>query len=140
MKVLEFDNLKEGILIERPNRFLAKVKCDGNIKNIHIHDPGRLPLLKYGTKILFLPKRSNRKTEGHLIAFYSKPYGWVFSHSGYHSTIVERLLNLIFPDVVKYEKEVKIDNHRIDFKIVTREKEFLLEVNRLHTNYFLDFS
>ena len=125
--VLKLSGLREGIFLERINRFLGLAKYKDQIIRIHIHDSGRIPLLKSGSKILFEPK-ATEKTQGKLISFYDQNYGWVFANSGYHSKIMEKLLPIVFPDLVDYKKEVKIDNHRIDFLVNTKKGSFLLEV------------
>ena len=54
---MEFDKkIYEGIFIERPNRFNAKVLLDGEELVVHVPNTGRCrEILKEGTKI-FLEK------------------------------------------------------------------------------------
>ena len=47
MTLIKIDNLKEGVFIDRPNRYLANVMIDGEIVVVHVHDPGRLKELLY---------------------------------------------------------------------------------------------
>ena len=52
--VFEIHNLKKGIFLSRPNRFIAEIKYDGKVENAHVHDPGRLKeLLIKGAEVLF---------------------------------------------------------------------------------------
>ena len=37
------EKIVEGIFLERPNRYLARVKVDGKEALAHVPDPGRLP-------------------------------------------------------------------------------------------------
>ena len=57
-------NLIEAEFIDRPNRFLTRVKINGEIVNSHLPDPGRLrELLIPGARLLIRPENgTNRKT------------------------------------------------------------------------------
>ena len=46
-------SMVDGIFLERPNRYLAKVEIDGETVFAHVPDPGRLPGL-------MIPKRRVR--------------------------------------------------------------------------------
>ena len=62
----------EGSFIDRPNRFLTRIKYNGTIVESHLPDPGRLKeLLKPGVRIL-LKKESgeHRKTKFSTQAVY----------------------------------------------------------------------
>ena len=37
------ERIVDGIFLERPNRYLARVKIDGEEVKAHVPDPGRLP-------------------------------------------------------------------------------------------------
>ncbi|MEX0567710.1 MAG: DNA/RNA nuclease SfsA [Candidatus Njordarchaeota archaeon] len=108
----------EGMLRERIGRFLGRAYIGRCEHLIHIHDPGRVPLLRPNTRILLLESRNaNRKTRFDLIAFWSDGE-WIFSHSGYHSKIFEQTIKKVplgFHGQIR--KEVKIDKSRIDFMI-----------------------
>ncbi len=126
--VVKLGGLKEGEWVERENRFAGRARIGGREVRVHVHDPGRLgKLLVPGARVLLLPKRGQR-TDYHLIAVYREGYGWVFSHSGYHSSIMEKLIQegkiAEFRGVREYAKEVGVQNHRIDFLLGDR----LLEV------------
>lgn len=108
----------EGLLKKRIGRFLGEAYIECQKYLIHIHDPGRIPLLKPNTKILLLEsKRVNRKTRYDLIAFWSFRE-WIFSHSGYHSKIFEQTVRRVplgFHGRIR--REVKINRSKIDFMI-----------------------
>ena len=38
---MKYENIKEGIFIERPNRFIAYVEIDGNPEKVHVKNTGR---------------------------------------------------------------------------------------------------
>ncbi len=132
MNVITFDSLVFGEFLSRPNRFVAVVRVGGEERRVHVHDPGRLTeLLRPGARVLLLPKKG-AKTDFHLIAVYREGYGWVFQHSGYHSLITQKIVESRalpeFRDVVAYGKEMKIDNHRIDFVLSYHTGDVLTEV------------
>ena len=66
-------NLIEAEFIDRPNRFLTRVKINGEIVNSHLPDPGRLrELLIPGARLLIRPENgTNRKTRFSTQAVYS---------------------------------------------------------------------
>ena len=37
------DKIVEGVFLERPNRYLARVEIEGKETLAHVPDPGRLP-------------------------------------------------------------------------------------------------
>ena len=63
----------EAEFIERPNRFLTRVKLNGNIVNSHLPDPGRLKeLLIPGSRLLLKQENGrNRKTQFSTQAVYA---------------------------------------------------------------------
>lgn len=61
-------------------------------QRVHVHDPGRLPLLRPGTEVLVRRAASaGRATAWDLLAFRLGGE-WVFAHSGYHRVLAERIL------------------------------------------------
>jgi sugar fermentation stimulation protein A len=66
-------NLIEAEFVERPNRFLSRVKIDGQIHDSHVPDPGRLKeLLIPGCRVLVEPKSgAARKTKFATVMVYS---------------------------------------------------------------------
>ena len=38
---MKYTKIKAGIFLERPNRFIAKVKVNGNIETVHVKNTGR---------------------------------------------------------------------------------------------------
>ena len=69
---MKYDNIRDGIFKERPNRFIAKCLTDGGEQICHVKNTGRCrELLVPGTKVLlnYCPA-ANRKTEYDLISVY----------------------------------------------------------------------
>jgi len=65
--------LIEAEFVARPNRFLSKVKIDGEVVDSHVPDPGRLKELLYpGAQVLVEPKSGDhRKTKFATVMVYS---------------------------------------------------------------------
>ncbi len=75
------EKIVEGIFLERPNRYLAKVEIDGRKTLAHVPDPGRLPgLLIAGRKIRLVYQPSDkRKTDYTLVLVDTVPFGCRYS-------------------------------------------------------------
>lgn len=91
---MDLGTWKEGIFLERPNRFLAVVEVDGAREEAHVPDPGRLrELLVYGAGVRLRPAAAKgRRTAWDLIGV-ACPEGWV--------NIDSRLPNLLFEEAVR---------------------------------------
>ena len=72
---MKYDKIVEAIFIERPNRFIARVKIDGaeEVELVHVKNTGRCrELLLRGAEVILedcIEKNPNRKTRYDLIAF-----------------------------------------------------------------------
>ena len=67
---MKYENIVQGIFLERPNRFIARVQIDDHIEQVHVKNTGRCrEILQPGTKV-YLEKSANplRKTGWSLIA------------------------------------------------------------------------
>ncbi len=69
---MKYDNIKSGIFIDRPNRFIANVEIDGKIEVCHVKSTGRCKeLLLSGTRVFVQEFDSEkRKTKYDLISVY----------------------------------------------------------------------
>lgn len=67
-----YSNIHEGIFLERPNRFIAKVNVDGCEEICHVKNTGRCrELLIPGTRVLLEKSANpNRKTKYDLVKVY----------------------------------------------------------------------
>ncbi|MFX1392569.1 MAG: DNA/RNA nuclease SfsA [Promethearchaeota archaeon] len=115
LPIFEIPNLKKGIFINRPNRFVAEIKYKGSIESAHVHDPGRLKeLLIEGAEILFT--NSHGKLKYYLKAVKNEDE-WILIDSALHSKIGLQVFKLLpkFSKVKEIKKEVPIGKSRIDF-------------------------
>ena len=72
---MKYNKIIEGIFLERPNRFIAKVMINGKEETVHVKNTGRCKeLLVPGAKIILedCSHNKNRKTKYSLIAVWKK--------------------------------------------------------------------
>ncbi len=128
---MKYDNIKKGIFLSRPNRFIAMVDIDGKETVCHVKNTGRCKeLLTKGATVL-LEKSNNplRKTEYDLVSVYkgnklinmdsqapNKLFGEWAETSGYFGN-----LTLIKP-------ECKYKNSRFDYYLETDKRKIFVEV------------
>lgn len=132
---MEFDKkIYEGIFIERPNRFNAKVLLDGEELTVHVPNTGRCrEILKEGTKI-FLREELNptRKTKYDLIAAMKGDILINIDSQIPNKVVNEALLNRKIDTLHRYSKinrEKTYGKSRFDFKLSTDDEK---------ENYFLE--
>ena len=121
-----FGEFTRGTLIERPNRFVALVEVNGEVKRAHVSDTGRLgELLERGAPVLLSPNPKG-KLDYKFVAV-KKEEDWVLLNTSVHSIIARKVLErglLGFkPKTIK--PEFNFGNSRIDFLL---DENFLLEV------------
>lgn len=128
---MNYKNIHEGIFIERPNRFIAKVLINGEEKICHVKNTGRCrELLTRGATVFLEHSCENgRKTEYDLIAVEkgdllfnidsqapNKVFGEWIAASGFFGE-----LTLIRP-------ETFFGNSRFDFYLETKNRKIFVEV------------
>lgn len=69
---MRYENMVEGIFLERPNRFVAHVEIEGQVEVCHVKNTGRCrELLPKGARVLCQrSERPGRKTQYDLISVY----------------------------------------------------------------------
>lgn len=139
----------EGIFLERPNRFIAKVKIEDEICTVHVKNTGRCKeLLIPGCKVILEdfrnnPDSQNRKTKFDLIAVYkyieeNHPLSQFSQNqnllinmdSQSPNKVVQEWLETL-PSDKKYDlvkPEFTFGNSRIDFYMEKGNEKFLMEV------------
>lgn len=129
LPLIEINTDCTGKFISRPNRFLAIVEIDTDLKRVeaHVHDPGRLKeiLLPGASLLLKRAEKPGRKTDWDLIAG-KVGMRWVLIHSGYHRRISEALIHSgigPFKDVIDVRPEVTFGRSRMDFLLRTEKGE-----------------
>lgn len=116
---MKYKNIKEGIFIERQNRFIGLVKIDSQIEKVHIPNTGRCKeILKKGARVL-LEKSDlkTRKTKYSLVSAYKENILINIDSQAPNKIVEEAIKNgKIFPKYKNsYKREVKFLNSRFDF-------------------------
>ena len=128
-----FHKFIEAEFIERPNRFLTRVRVNGNIVNSHLPDPGRLKeLLIPGARLLLKQENGvNRKTQFSTQAVY---FGetLISLNTLVPNRLVSHLLKehgLEFLHKWEFQKqEVNYGHSRFDFQLMKVNSIMVLEV------------
>ena len=117
LPLYKIPDLKEGIFLDRPNRFVSHIQYKSKTYLAHVHDPGRLTeLLVKGRKVLF--NESNGKLEYYIRAVnYNKE--WILIDTAQHSKIATYLFKNLsdYSEVKEIKAEVPIGRSRIDFML-----------------------
>ena len=84
------DRVVDGIFLERPNRYLARVEVDGQEIKAHLPDPGRLPgLMIPGRRVrLTYNPGPKRKTDYSLVLVRHGDI-WVSVYPAFANKVVE---------------------------------------------------
>jgi len=125
---MKYNNITEGIFLDRPNRFIAYAEIDGKVEMVHVKNTGRCKeLLKKGVKV-YLQRSDNpkRKTKYDLISVY-KADKLINIDSQAPNKIGFELINRIF-DVKYIKSECKYKKSRFDFYFETENEKAYLEV------------
>ena len=95
LPLFKIPDLKEGIFLDRPNRFVSNIRYNSKTHGAHVHDPGRMTeLLIKGRKVLF--NESKGKLEYYLRAVQADGE-WVLIDTAQHSKIAMELFKKL-PD------------------------------------------
>ena len=119
--------LFEAEFVDRPNRFLTRVKFTGEIVESHLPDPGRLKELLIPGVTLLIKREDNpkRKTKFSTQAVYLGEQ-LISLNSWLPNQFVEFLLKRKFLDFLEdwdfVRREVPFGIHRFDFLMMRNEK------------------
>jgi sugar fermentation stimulation protein A len=126
---------KEGVFLERPNRFIAHIRLDsGSEEIVHVHDSGRIKELLYkGNRVkIRCATNPNRKTKWDMISGRASDGEDILINSSFHRYISENLLNDFeispFGRVDKLKAEVKYGKSRLDYLLEKDGKKIWVEI------------
>jgi len=123
----------DGIFLERPNRYLARVEVDGQEIKAHVPDPGRLPsLLIPGRRVrLTFNPGPKRKTDYSLVLVRHGKL-WVSVYPAFANKVVENELAQgslsCLNGFESFNREVKCGESRIDFELKFLDVKAFVEV------------
>ncbi len=126
-----YPNVKEGIFVERVNRFIANVYINDKLETCHVKNTGRCKeILVNDSKVLVQEFDSNsRKTKFDLISVY-KGRKLINIDSQIPNKMFGEFLNssCLFKDINYFKSEVTFGNSRFDFYIEYQNKKAFIEV------------
>lgn len=126
---MRYDDIREAIFQDRPNRFIAHVLLDGAPTVCHVKNTGRCrELLVPGARVI-LNRGANplRKTAYDLVSVY-KGERLINMDSQSPNDIAAEYLPRLFPDLRELKREVTWGDSRFDFCGVRAGGPFYLEV------------
>ena len=126
-----YDNIKKGIFISRPNRFIAHVEINGKIEICHVKNTGRCKELLIFGAIVYVNYVDNpkRTTFYDLVAVYKGNTLINIDSQAPNKVFGEYLLqNRLFDDVTTIKAESKYGNSRFDFYVETSTTKAFIEV------------
>ena len=125
----------EGVFIERPNRFIARVLVNGVVETVHVKNTGRCKeLLVPNAKVyLFVSDNPNRKTKYDLIAVEKATANGVMlvnMDSQIPNDVVNEWLKkgMLFSNDAVIKREAKFGSSRFDFYVEDGSKRAFVEV------------
>ena len=127
------EKIVEGVFLERPNRYLARVEIGGKETLAHVPDPGRLPgLLLTNRKIMLIHQpREKRKTD-YTLVLVRHGSTWVSVFPVFANSLVSNALTRetlpFLNGYSSFKSEVKAGNSRFDFYLNFAKKEAYVEV------------
>lgn len=135
-KIFEIGETEEGIFLERPNRFLAKVRLKSKEEVlVHVHDSGRIKELLYKGNVVKIRKAKNiqkRKTKWDLVSAKAIDGEEILLNSSFHRYISENILKdekiSPFGKIDYLKAEVKHGHSRIDYLINKQGQKIWVEV------------
>ena len=130
---MKYENIKEAVFIERPNRFIANVCIEGKEEKVHVKNTGRCrELLIKGCRVFLEESKNNaRKTKYSLVAVY-KGERLINMDSQIPNYVAEEALKkgiikeIGIPDFVK--REVKYSQSRFDIYYEKDGRKGFIEV------------
>lgn len=124
-----YDNIKEAVFINRPNRFIAHIEIEGKIEVAHVKNTGRCKeILVPGAKVYVAGSgNKNRKTKYDLISAY-KGNTLINIDSQVPNRVFLECADTLFKNITKIKSEYAYKNSRFDFYIEQEGKKILAEI------------
>ena len=127
------DRVVDGIFLERPNRYLARVEIDGQETKAHVPDPGRLPgLMIRGRRVRLVYNPGPKRKTDYSLVLVRHGTIWVSVYPVFANKVVEKELaegNLsCLNGYKKFNREVKCRESRFDFQLEFLDVKAFVEV------------
>lgn len=126
---MKYGDVKEGVFVNRPNRFIAIVSVDGQAEVVHVKNTGRLGELLIPGARVFLEKsyNVNRKTKYDLIAVYKGDVLYNIDSFAPNQVFGE-YIDTLFNAVKLVKPECRYKSSRFDFYIEYEDRKAFVEV------------
>ena len=119
---MKYEKIVEGVFVERPNRFIAKVIVNGQEETVHVKNTGRCrELLPRGARVFLADEDGKeRKTRYDLVAAL-KEHRIINMDSQAPNVVVKEALQqgLILRDIIRIKPEFTYGDSRFDFFVET---------------------
>lgn len=129
---MNYSNIKKGVFVSRPNRFIAHVLVDGQIEICHVKNTGRCKeiLCPDTNVVVHRAENPNRKTKFDLIAAYKQDMLINIDSQAPNHIFMEAVQSgKLFQGYQEIKREVVYKNSRFDFWIKDKEgKENFIEI------------
>ncbi|MBO5165923.1 MAG: DNA/RNA nuclease SfsA [Lachnospiraceae bacterium] len=128
---MKYHNIKEGVFLRRPNRFIAYVEIDGKQETVHVKNTGRCGELLTDRAVVYLEKNDNpnRSTAYDLVAVEKNDRIINMDSQAPNRAVGEWLeKGGLFTDLLLVRPETKFGNSRFDFYAETADKKIFIEV------------
>jgi sugar fermentation stimulation protein A len=128
-----YQRIRQGIFLERPNRFIARVLIDNIPETVHVKNTGRCrELLTPGARVILEDAgHPGRKTRYSLIAVYKGEILINMDSQAPNRVVYEALQQGLLPgfdDLARVSKEVTYGNSRFDLYYETETAKGFIEV------------
>lgn len=130
---MKYNDIVEGIFIDRPNRFIANVLIDGKYERVHVPNTGRCDEILIKNAKIYLEKSNNpnRKTAYSLRSAYKGDLlinidSQIPNEVVYNSISSNKISELVNVDYLK--REVTYGNSRFDMYYEKAGKKGFIEV------------
>jgi sugar fermentation stimulation protein A len=115
-------HIVEGVFLERPNRYLARVEVDGKEVAVHVPDPGRLPgLMVSGRRVQLIYQPGPKRKTDYTLVLVRHGSIWVSTFPAFANTLIrDALMTQSLPFLQGYSdfaSEVKMGRSRFDFRL-----------------------
>ena len=128
---MKYRNVRDGVFINRLNRFIAEVEIAGRRERVHVKNTGRCRELLIPGATVYLQEaaNSNRSTRYDLIVVKKGRRLINMDASAPNSAFYEYLQSgLHIDDVTNIKPEARYGSSRFDFYIEARNRKILIEV------------
>lgn len=128
---MNYQNIKKGVFLLRPNRFIAHVEVEGKIETVHVKNTGRCKELLTPSANVFVEQidKASRKTPFDLISVYKGERLINMDSQIPNKVIGEWLLSCdLFQNITLIKPETTYKKSRFDFYIEADGRKIFAEV------------